>query len=106
MRTKAESSPEYVIINGALEGEQYYLKSVSKDKVKDLLLENGFGSEKIRKGRKWKSVESLDEEKPRGQTTATWTKDPEEAMYFQSRKEAEKLISKWHILRHAGIMQV
>ena len=89
---------EYLIKHTGMQ-EEYYLKDVTKERLKD--------PEPVHshKGRKWKCVESREEITPRGENVATWTQDETQAQYFGSRKEAEKLIKKWPVLRFASIIE-
>ena len=97
----ANSGAGFLIRNGRTK-EEVYLMSVGKDKAKDRM---EFGSDQepiLRKGRKWKCVESIEEIMPKSTTTAIWTRDETQAMYFGSRVEAQKLIDKWLVLRLAN----
>lgn len=42
-----------------------------------------------------------EEEKPKGQSVATWTEDETQAMYFGSVIEAQRVIDRWPVLKMA-----
>lgn len=88
---------EYVIKHAGVE-EDYYLKDVRKERLKDLQPVHSLK----KPGRPRKNPE---EETPRGESIATWTKDLTSAMYFQSMKQAKELIEKWPVLRFAVILE-
>ena len=98
----ANSGAGFLIRNGRTK-EECYLRSVGYDPVKGILVKDEFGQRLVpKKGRKWKCVESRQEIRPKSTTTAIWTRDETQAMYFGSRAEAQKLIDKWLVLRLAN----
>lgn len=88
---------EYLIKHSQID-EEYYLKDVKRERSNEPMFKA--------RGRKWKNVESRDEINPRGASTATWTKDETLARYFQSRKEAERMIKEYPVLRFAKVIEV
>ena len=90
------------MIRQIVDGEEYYLKAVETDRLRDLLLEEAFGR---KMSRKKKTANEKKAQDPNNQNvTATWTKDETKAMYFRSMKEAEKVIRKWKELRNGTII--
>ena len=92
---------EYLIKNGRTK-EECYLKSIGTEKIRDVLLEYAYGQslgEKKTKSRKREWIR--EEEKPKGQSVATWTEDETQAMYFGSVIEAQRVIDRWPVLKMA-----
>lgn len=94
----ANGGAGWLIRNGRVR-EEYYLKSIRNEKVRDIVAENEFHLPKGRPPRK------RGREKPRAPEeaclTAIWTQDETQAMYFPTMREAQKMIEKFSILRMA-----
>ena len=99
---------EYLIRNGGVK-EEVYLQEVKRDTYRDLSYEHEYGrtpsTRKRRKKWEWSCIESHEEVPPKGGMTATWTPDETKAKYFSTRKAAEAVIRKWHVLRNAVVVE-
>lgn len=92
---------EYLIKNGRTK-EECYLKSIATEKSRDVLLEYKYGQNLGNKKKRSRKREWIrEEEKPQGQTVATWTEDETQAMYFGSMIEAQRVIDRWRVLQWA-----
>ena len=102
-KAKDEISQGEYLIRKVIDGEEYYLKEVSRDRIRDPIFDKPFGDPKGKKGPNpygdlGKRARKRAEDPPADEcklVTATWTKDETKAMYFQSMKAAENIIRKW-----------
>ena len=97
----ANAGAGFLIRNGRTK-EEAYLKSIRKER-KTSWMESPVGQQEVpdsKKARRRGEIEPEDEA-PQLCAVATWTMDEEQAMYFGSRAEAEKMIQKWPVLQHA-----
>ena len=94
----ANNGAGFLIRNGRTK-EEVYLKSIRKERSRDLQMEYEFhmpnGNAPRRKKRKEK------EEIQAMCAVSTWTADETQAMYFDTRKDAERMIESWDLLKHA-----
>lgn len=95
----ANDGAGYLIRNGRTK-EEVYLKSVSRERMREIMAEYEFHLPKGRKPRKKK--QKPEEGTQEYGATATWTEDETAAMHFETMREAQQLIDKWSILRMAG----
>ena len=114
----SQAGTEYLIRKRITEnGEttEYYLKDISRDRIRDPFFDKAFGNPGSQNpysdlARVKKKAEKKKEERPPAtdgvNVTATWTRDETQAKYFHSLKAAEEMIRKWgrHI-RDATIIQ-
>ena len=94
----ANGGAGFLIRNGRMT-EEYYLKDIRTERGRDLNIEYEFHLPGTCRPLKRKKKE--EKEAPETCAVATWTKDESEAMYFETMRDAQKLIEKWHVIRMA-----
>lgn len=94
----ANDGAGYLIRNGRTK-EECYLKDVRTERGRDLISEYTFQLPGSRPPKRRKKKE--EEETPEACAVATWTTDETQAMYFDTMRDAQKLIEKWSVLRMA-----